>query len=84
MGVVYSGSIIERHFHVKSITQKPDHLQLYSNLHANSLQQEKQLWQICEKSVKYFSSYAPPKNRHFTPKIGLDRYVASIFYQLLQ
>ncbi len=25
-------------------------------------------------SVKYFSSYAPQKNGHFTHKIGLDRY----------
>ena len=50
-------------------------------LHANSHPQEKQLCQILEKSVKYFLSYASPKNGNFTPKIWLDRYVASIFYQ---
>ena len=50
-------------------------------LHANSHPQEKQLCQIFEKSVKYFSSYALSKDGHFTPKIGLDRYVESTFYQ---
>ena len=50
-------------------------------LHANSHPQEKPLCQILEKSVKYFSSYAPPKNGNFTQKIVLDRYVVSIFYQ---
>ncbi len=50
-------------------------------LYANSGPQEKQLCQILEKSVQYFSSYAPPKNGNITPKIWVDRYVASICYQ---
>ena len=48
-------------------------------LDANSHSGEKQLCQNLEESVKYFSSYAPPKNLKFTHKIGLDRYIASIF-----
>ena len=39
-------------------------------LHANSDPREKQLCQILEKSVKYFSSYGPPKKWDLTPKIG--------------
>ncbi len=71
-------------FHVKSISQSLKNLTIFNFaqiLHANSHPQEKQLCKILEKSVKYFSSYAPPKNGNFTPKIGVDRYVASISYQ---
>ncbi len=48
-------------------------------LDANSHPGEKQLCQILEETVKYFSSYAPPKN--VTHKIGLARYIASLFDQ---
>ena len=50
-------------------------------LHGNSHPGEKQLCQIIEELVKYFSNYAPPKNLNFTQKIGFDRYIASIFGQ---
>ena len=50
---------------------------LDANLHPG----EKQLCQILEESVKYFSSYTPPKNWKFTHKIGLDHYIASLFEQ---
>ncbi len=50
-------------------------------LDANSHPGEKQLCQILEETVKYFSSYARPKNWNFTHKIGLDRYIASLFDQ---
>ncbi len=50
-------------------------------LDANSHPGEKPPCQILEESVKYLSSYAPPKNGHFTNKIGLDCYIASLFDQ---
>ena len=51
------------------------------HLEANSHPGEKQLCQVVEESVKHFSSYAPPKNWNFTHKIGLDRYIMSLFDQ---
>ena len=57
-------------------------LKLYMLIHIQ--ERNKVLCQIVEESVKYFSSYAPPKNWNFNQKIELDRYVASIFYQYLQ
>ncbi len=50
-------------------------------LDANLYPGEKQLYQILEESVKYFSSYAPPKNRNFTHEIGPDHYIPSLFEQ---
>ena len=50
-------------------------------LDVNSHPGEKQLCQIWEETVKYFSSSAPPKNWNFTLKIGLDRYIVSFFDQ---
>ena len=46
-------------------------------LHTNSHPREKQLCQILEESVSIFRATALPK-WNLTPKIGLDRYVASI------
>ena len=47
------------------------------------IHKKKQLYQISEESVKYFSSYAPPKTWNFTPEIRLERYIASIFDQVI-
>ena len=50
-------------------------------LDANSHPEGKQLCQIVDESVMYFSSYDTLNNWNFTHKIGLDRYIASLFDQ---
>ena len=73
-------SLTNERFHVKSITQKPDHLQFGSNFTCL-------FTSMIEATVPNFRKTGQvflvdlPKNGKLTPKIALDRYVASLFDQ---